>query len=473
MQLCGFLPLPLRILGERIASQPDRLLSDFVLELTAERARLDKFSSSDDDEIDIRSVFSSSYRELRPDAARTFRLLSLHPGSSFSTEAASAILQEDLAATERHLDNLSAAHLVQRAEHGRYKFHDLLREYATERLKSDESPAAQNAARRRVLSWYVRSVDVACHSVLPNFRELNLDELEPAPSTVRFDGPTAAWAWFEKELANLNQALRDAIGATEFEIAWRLPVVMYPLLELHQHWHQWLELQRLGLGAAESAGSIRGAACNLLGLGDVQWLLQQRDDALSSYEQALRLARQANDSWVEGFSLRQRGVVLLEQGNTREAIPLLRDARTVFRKIGERRGEGMTLLSMANAQRGLRSFDSALSNAQEGLEVLRSISDPWSSAWAQCAVGQALLDVNQPVAALTEYESALTTFRNIDDKRNQGRALLGITISFQRMNRGADAAEFLAKTEAIIIELNDSDLTAEMREMMAQLYDQQ
>jgi len=78
----------------------------------------------------VRTVFSWSYRRLPPDAARTFRLLGLHPGPDLDPYAAAALADAALDQARATLDLLTRAHLVQPASDGRYSMHDLLRAYA-------------------------------------------------------------------------------------------------------------------------------------------------------------------------------------------------------------------------------------------------------------------------------------------------------------------------------------------------------
>ncbi len=76
------------------------------------------------------AVFSWSVRHLPPDAARTFRLLGLHPGLDLDAYAAAALADCSLAHARRTLELLARAHLVHPAGAGRYGMHDLLRAYA-------------------------------------------------------------------------------------------------------------------------------------------------------------------------------------------------------------------------------------------------------------------------------------------------------------------------------------------------------
>ncbi len=85
--LCARLPLALSVAAARVASRPGFSLSAAARELRTARSRLDALSAGDA-VTDARTVFSWSYCQLSPGAARMFRLLGLHPGPDISEAAA-------------------------------------------------------------------------------------------------------------------------------------------------------------------------------------------------------------------------------------------------------------------------------------------------------------------------------------------------------------------------------------------------
>ena len=55
---------------------------------------------------------------------------------------------------------------------GRYRFHDLLRLYALERLNRDEAERDRNAALTRMLGWYLDTAEAAYRLIRPGRRRL-------------------------------------------------------------------------------------------------------------------------------------------------------------------------------------------------------------------------------------------------------------------------------------------------------------
>jgi hypothetical protein len=170
--LCGHLPLALRIAADRAAARRHMTLSDLATQLAAERGRLDVLTTgADDHHTDVRSVFSWSYRALPDGAARMFRLLGLYRGLDISAAAAAALTALPVAAAQRLLDLLADVHLIVEDRPGRYRLHDLLRIYAAERARADESPRDRGDAVHRLLSWYLHSGEAETLRLLGKARQ--------------------------------------------------------------------------------------------------------------------------------------------------------------------------------------------------------------------------------------------------------------------------------------------------------------
>ena len=372
---CAYLPLALRIIAERINARPFADLAGLVGQIADEKARLDALGLEDDELSDVRAVFSSSYQALPPAAARLFRLLGLHPGAEMSTPAVAAVADLDTSEVRHLLSVLTNANLLQATAADRFRLHDLLRVYAAECAERDEPLEARAAALHRVLSWYLVTVEAGHRVILPSFHRVPLDTADSDVQSLSFGSVDRAMNWFEKERINLLEALRSALQTKNYGVAWRLPAVMYGFFELRQYWTEWREIHRLGLRAAQAAEDRFGEACNYLGLGDANWLLGDLQEALDCYGRAAALGRAERDGWIEGFSRRQIGTVLYQQGRVDEAVAAVRESIEVFRAYGERRGEGMALLSLARPC----PVDQSVASERSQMTRAVAVTEPWKT----------------------------------------------------------------------------------------------
>ncbi|MEU7589860.1 tetratricopeptide repeat protein [Micromonospora sp. NPDC049230] len=452
---CAYLPLALRIIGERIANSPHATLAEFVADLALAEHQLDALAVDDDELSDVRAVFSWSYQSLPGDTARFFRLLGLHAGSDISAAAAAALTGVGLARARNLLDQLTAAHLVQNTSRDRYLFHDLLRAYALERAQAEETPEQQRQSRRRVYSWYLWMAEEGRKTILPHSQAVALPASEGGVALAPPRTGAEAMAWFERERLNLLDTVRQADDLGELDIAWQLPVVSDGFFELKSYWADWRDIHLTGLRAARSAGSRLGEAANLRCLGDAYWRMGQRETALDCYHQGVAASREVDDHWVEGFCLRGLGLIHEELGQTDEAMDLYGQAREIFRRHGITRGEGMSLLSLGNGHRTRGDLDRAIAYYQRAVAVLGSIDDDWSVAWASYPLGLAYQQVGRLGEALERHTHALELFRRFDDRRCEGLTLAALGDTHHATGQHEDAQRCWQQALQILDPLGD------------------
>ncbi|MFD0856624.1 tetratricopeptide repeat protein, partial [Actinomadura adrarensis] len=205
-----------------------------------------------------------------------------------------------------------------------------------------------------------------------------------------------------------------------------------------------------------------------LGLGDAQWLLRDRQAALDSYRNGAQAAQQADDPWVEGFCLRQTGVILLEQDEVDQAAEAAERAIEVFRGADEKRGTGMALLTLANCHSARSDHGEAIERSREAVRLFTSIDDRWSVAWANCHLGLALTESGAHAEALGVYEDALEVFREFGNKRNQARALIGIAEAQHPLGHLPEARRSYTAAAEILQSLEDPQ-TADLLQRLQHL----
>ncbi|WP_229691764.1 tetratricopeptide repeat protein [Sphaerisporangium melleum] len=331
----------------------------------------------------------------------------------------------DRNATRRLLDALCAAHLLQEVSPGRYRLHDLLRAYAQDRLREETMPRHRMSAVRRLLSWYLLTADAGRRVVLPYSHEVATvpGERFAIPA---FADAEAAMAWFEVEHSNTLLAMDQAMDTGQYDIAWKLPVVTDGFFELHAYWEEWEEIHRTGAEAACVLGDRLGEASNLLALGDAHMQGGRWESAIANYESALSYAREADDAWLTGFSLRGLGLVHEQMGDREEARQYFEAALEVFRREGVPRGEGMALLSLGELAAHLGRLDEAVSLGARAVEIFTTIDDEWSQAWGMLALAGALLEVGRGAEARKSLTRAAETFGRFKDQRSLAMTLAAL-----------------------------------------------
>lgn len=465
-ELCSYLPLALRVVGERAASRPYASLAELAGELVSEQRRLDALAAEDDLN-NVRAVFSWSYRALSAEQQRTFRAIGLHAGTEFSAAALSALVNQPIAVAGEQLRKLAQVHLVQEIAPQRYRTHDLLRAYSAERAFREDQTRVRTLAVRRALNWYLLAADAARRTILPNSQQLELVSAEEY-STPEFSTVESAMDWYELERLNIMASLQQAMDLGQYDIAWRLSVVSDGFFELRSYWREWKEIHTEALAAAQTINDALGEASARRCLGDACWRFGEYDQALIHYERGARIANSVGDPWVEGFSTRGSGLIYAEQGNYDRAIPYFERAHQIFETSQNRRGVGMSLLSLGKAYRSLGDLPRAADDGESAVSIFRNIQDRWSLAWGLLPLGEIYVDMGQLDLAVRQFEESIGIFHDFGDRRSEATGLSHLGNVYRLQGDIPRARDFLTNALDVFESLGDPRVE-EVRTQLAEI----
>jgi DNA-binding SARP family transcriptional activator len=221
---CGTLPLAVRIAATKLAARPSWPLAAMVRRITGHSGRLRELGTGD---MSVRASIASSYKSLPDHPRRAFRLLARLGPADFAEWVVAALLDEQDAADV--IDELVGRSLLtplgtDSTGEPRYRLHDLLREYAAERL-DDQPDNGQNDALGRLFDSWLQLAMLAADR-LPPGPGFPRPVGQPRPSVV--PGATAQRltadpvAWFTTERANLRAAVKQACDTGRLDFAHRL-----------------------------------------------------------------------------------------------------------------------------------------------------------------------------------------------------------------------------------------------------------
>lgn len=157
-QLCGGLPLALRIIGNRLVSRPSWSAEELVARMTDEERRLGQLKAGD---LEIAAAFEMSHDQLGATARQVFRRLALVPGRDLDAALAAIVGEVPIEDAWDALDELVDLGLLEDSGAGRFRFHDLVRLFARDRLHRDDTEAERDAATDRTTLWLLRMASTA------------------------------------------------------------------------------------------------------------------------------------------------------------------------------------------------------------------------------------------------------------------------------------------------------------------------
>ncbi|WP_433713420.1 BTAD domain-containing putative transcriptional regulator [Nocardia sp. CA-084685] len=345
LQLCGFLPLAVRIAAARLLHRPQWTVSYLAERLRDERRRLAELSTS---ERGVAAAFALSYSQLTSGQQRMFRLLGLLPGRDVDPAAAAALAglpcSDD---AELVLEGLLDVHAATQQEPGRYLLHDLLRAYAAAIVAADESDIARDDSLSQLLDHYLHTARAA---VDLRFRHSAADRSPLPPATVTitaFEDPDAAAAWLHAERDNLIAATLHAADHDRLAYARDMAATLRPYLDGYSHHADAVRLHAVALAANRRLADGSGEARALTDLGWTCWRQGEYPDATQYSEQALTAARTSGDRFEEARAHNTLGNICWRQRDLAEAYGHFQTALRLTREIGNRSGEAHVLGSLA------------------------------------------------------------------------------------------------------------------------------
>jgi len=449
-RLCGFMPLGLRIAGAHLLAQPQMAIARYVAKLN-EGDCLGALAIPGDPKTAVAAAFDLSYHRLPTQVQRLFRLLGLHPGIDFNAASAAALCRMAAAVTARGLDQLVVASLITTDGIGRYRLHDLLRLYTRRQSGLDDTAADREAARRRLLYWYLLSADTAADLINPTITRLGLPDSAEALDGAPFVDATAALDWLDAERANLVAAVQDAAEHGPRAIAWHLTDRLRWYLWSHRYTIEWVTCAEIGRAAAEADGDLAGQAAMRLSLSNLQFSQDNHRAAGDHATRALDAARKAGWTAGQSAALSALAITYREQGRLAESAQCFRQALalehhagnhtraatiltglgTMYRALGRLADSALHLdeavalfrqhgspPGLANAYESLGAtlhllgqFDRAAENLANALTMFRAAADPGSEAATRCSLAQLHRDAGRYRVALDHAEAALSLVR--------------------------------------------------------------
>ncbi|MEU5342468.1 BTAD domain-containing putative transcriptional regulator [Streptomyces sp. NPDC020766] len=475
-RLCCHQPLALRIVGARLAARPDWSLSRFRGRLSDQRRRLDELRVADQD---IRSCFAVSYGSLpsaaRPgegDAARLFQLLGAFGVPEFGTELAAALLSADAVPAETALDELVESRLIEPVTEDRFRMHDLLRAYATERAA--ELPAeSRSAAVRRALSWYL---DV-CRDIVALLQRGASNGVEPESAT----GSGRPWTaqdglrWLDKEFPCLVAAAIQAADAppeTARHVTELLTVISSPAMK-RGYWRELETLTQLALQVTRRLGDRAEEATTLMVSSVIDWRADRPEAARDSLVRSRSLAQELGDPETEARALHSLGWLSLRRGDPTDALDHITTARRLLDEHGRghtavaerlRHNQGEALLQLGRYAEAAHCF-------QQRLSAERDRNGRLSESITMAALGRAYCLLGQYDQALTMFEETLRRCQEVGNREDAWEALLCRSEIRLHQGRPAVALTDLTRARELVAETGDDYGRAAVMRQLARAHE--
>ncbi|MER7835446.1 tetratricopeptide repeat protein [Streptomyces sp. NPDC096040] len=398
-ELCGGLPLALRVAGSSLGSRsPLQLATDLGAYGPVEP---------------VERVLWLRYTDQSDMGRRLLRRLALAGRASLGAAAAAALLATDEAEATRHLVALAQAGLIDHVRRSRYRLHDLVRAFAQARLADEEEPADRAAAQERLIVNYGELADSVLRLVDGNMSTRS-DRFSPHG----FTSLEEALRWLDDESSFITAALRHAEGVDQAAVQNLLGALCdYCLLRG--------DLYRLG-----EISELAQAVDQGLLVRSVQWRtgiaarqLGELDKARTTLTSVVDLYMEAHHDAGTARALCSLGITLHHQGHLTEAAAKLQEALDLQAAPQLATDRAWTMHALAAVQRDRARLAEALDLLTRSLVLHREGGSVHGEAWAHFQLGQLALRMGDVPRAERELGAALERYGRTRDARGEAWAL--------------------------------------------------
>ncbi|GGQ18770.1 AfsR/SARP family transcriptional regulator [Streptomyces roseolilacinus] len=498
VELCGHLPLAIEIAANRLNTHPSWDLAVLRERLARTPSRLGEIR---DGYSEIGRAFEMSYQALSAAEQATFRMLGLHVGPEFGPHAAAALCGRPVEEVERVLESLLQCHLLQEPAPHRFRFHDLLGEYARLLCAATETAAERDAGVERLLGFYLRTADRCDRVLYPReYRPGAKAALDgtgtpegpagaPEEPWVRIDREEEALAWFRAERSNLVNAERHARLRGSAGRAALLSRVLAGFLYGECHWTDAIRMhgaaaghwRRTGDGGAlcrsllhltaahtatgdyaaaearatealalsEETGDPDAQGEALRELGVLQWHTGRNQRALGLHRRALELCAASGDGWRQARCHNHIAISLMYLGRYDEALSHYRHAIAGFREGNDERLLAKTLNNLGNLYMHMGNPVLARGTLESGLRIAERTGSRLDLATLQINLAEVLANSGNPRKAVTMYRRALRVFQELGDRKNEAITSAGLGMAHQAMEETERAVAHFQQSLAL------------------------
>ncbi|WP_436530205.1 ATP-binding protein [Actinoplanes sp. HUAS TT8] len=364
-RLCGHLPLALRIAGTRLATRPAWTVEHLVTRLADADRRLANLTTGD---LGVATAFALSHAQLTKPARELFRRLAHAPGVDFAATLAAVLTGAHPDDAADGLDELVDLGLLQQSGPDRYRFHDLIRLFAEERLRIEEPAGTRSATAKKMSDWLLETAVVAGRWFEPGYGCLpeNWSGLIPLATAEEAD------TWLQAERRNWLGALNAAFRGGQYQLVVDVAEAMHWYSDKYVRAGYWYDVYALSAAAAAKLPDRRQEVTHI---NYFSWAATQcarrPDEGARIAMDAHRVAVELGDVKEQAWALRYAGDAWRHAGVPEKAYPVYLQAAGLADSVDDHDGYVMLRSGIGRALNELGRIEEAIA---ESTAVLREIA---------------------------------------------------------------------------------------------------
>jgi len=412
----------------------------------------------------LRAVFAHSWKLLSDKERCVYRKLSVFWGGFSRTSA-----EEVIGASAVVLSALVDKSLLSWTAPDRYEIHELLRQYAAEKLS--KNPEDKRLIKVKHCQHHAAFLEVQVERVKHGRQQEALESI-----SVEIDNIRAGWYWavkhrreiefeayceglflihnmqswfhegeavFRLAAANLRQT--SGTGATSDQKSRQMLGKVLArqgvfCASLGRYDDARAILQE-GLAIFEDPDIRRSSPLSLTYLGAIAWALADYNRARELCRESLAITRKLADRWKEALVYEYLGMIAISLADYREARTLAQRCLTIFREFGYRSGIAFSLNMLGIAVRNLGEYHQAKQICQESLAISQEIGDRWEEALSLQYLGMIAISLGEYVEAKKLAQKSASIYQEFDYRSGIAFSLNLVGIAARYLDEYAEARQ--------------------------------
>jgi predicted ATPase/class 3 adenylate cyclase len=415
-----------------------------------------------------RVVFDHSWNLLTVEEHALFRQLAVFRGG-FTFHAA----QEVAGATRGPLGRLVDKSLLRAERDGRYDLHELLRQFAAEKLGAE--PGAATRTRERHSAFYLELLQRKEPELKGPQQLTALDELEREFENVRgacdWAPQCGQWERLRKSLfaclffmivrsrhleaIALFQHIVDSAAVTESsaeESAQRQGLAAYALT-CQSYFFGWLgqvdkrdSCFKRSRAAVHQYGTPYEIAihCHLYA-----FTRADPEEARALFQRSLAILWEIGDLWQAAYVIRGMGLFVFARGQTLEAKRCYEEALSLFRASGNVHGTSEALLDVGRVAYTLGNYEEGRRLLQESLAIQQAVGLTSTVAESQEVLGEIAYAQGRFAEAEAHVRQEVAIWHEFGNRALLSQTYSRVGAAVLAQDRLGDAAGLLAEALAI------------------------
>jgi predicted ATPase/DNA-binding CsgD family transcriptional regulator len=413
----------------------------------------------------IRAVFDHSWSLLDPDEQVIFRQLSVFKGG-FTREAA----QQVSGASLQQLSGLvNKSFLSHNPDSGRLEIHELLRQYAQERL--EDTPEASISAYEAHAGYYAEFMKQRWEYLKGNRQILALAEVEADIENVR-----TAWRYYldQKNVPQLWMFINgfwqlywirgwyhsamglfaEAVGALRGEEDEPSATLQALAMAYQGFFMAWLglsekgyELAKEGVEKLQKLNQPEALVLATPGLSTNAYFLNLDTEYNKALSRMLKTATTLNDKWLLAFSLWAASLSSLPGENFSEGRRLAESSLHLFEEIGNVMDSTLPLIVLGTVALANCEYDAAREYYLRSLEISQEIGFQYSIQFSSKYLGKVALAMGN----IVEAENYLLQCLAISEEVGFVRDIINLFFEFARLRVAQENLEQAVELLAVVI----------------------